>query len=216
MLNNNFNELVRKYKRYRAKRREMVLLSILGFIVVVVGGIFLVTRSEFVNKSFQMTTPESEVKVQHELNNTDKLATKTEEKIEEPIKKIEVETPKSQDLPNQVYSRSAKELQDGSSLKLEVDERKNLYKLLTTDKRENSYQSAVDIAEFYFKDKNYQQSVIWSVKASKKDPKESLPWIIYAKSKIALGKPKVAQKALAVYLKHTESKEVRELFESLK
>ncbi len=87
---------------------------------------------------------------------------------------------------------------------------------MTKDKEQSSYKSAVDIASFYFEEKDYDKAVIWAVKASKKDPKQSLPWILYAKSKASLGKTKVAQKALSIYLKHTNSKEVQNLLDNLK
>ena len=217
MLNNNFSELVKKYKKYRSARRDKVLLSIMGLMAVVGGGFFLITKSDFVMKSFQKTSPESPAKiVEKTIINDDKNETSkiiTEEKI---VQRVKVETPKAEELPNKVYNRTTQTTEKENTFKLKVSERKNLYNLLTDDKKQNSYQSAINIAKFYFEEKNHQQAVIWAVKASKKDPKESLPWIIYAKSKASLGKTKVATKALSIYLKHTESKEVRDLLNTLK
>jgi len=221
MLNNNFSELVKKYKKYRSARRDKVLLSIMGLMAVVGGGFFLITKSDFMMKSFQKTSPESSTEMTKKtVVNDEKNETIVQKRVvdiqEKTVERTKVETPKSQELPDKVYNRTANKIEEENAFKLKVSERKNLYNLLTDDKKQNSYQSAVRIAEFYFEEKNHQQAVIWAVKASKKDPKESRPWLIYAKSKASLGKTKVATKALSIYLKHTESKEIRDLLNTLK
>ena len=227
MLNNNFNELVKKYDKYRSKRRDRLLLFILVVIAICMAGFYLVTNSNFIMNSFKMTSTESnmtvsEAKKDDNKNQTtdiikkDEITSKPATPKEQPIQRVKVDTPKSGDLPDQVYKRTSKEIKEENPFKLEVKERKSLYNLLTQDKEQNSYQSAIRIAQFYFEEKNYDQTVIWSVKASKKNPKQSLPWILYAKSKAALGKTKVAKKALSLYLKHSDSKEVRDLLDTLK
>ncbi len=226
MLNNNFNELVKKYEKYKSKKRDKRLLSILLILSILIGGYYLVTNSSFITQSFKKTTPEpqeSETIVDTQIadeptENEPEQETKTvkEEKAEKPLQRVKVDTPKTEELPNKVYERSAKKIEETNPFQLEVKERKNLYKLLTDDKKQNSYQSAISVAQFYFDEKNYDQTIIWSVKASKRDPRESLPWILYAKSKATQGKTKVAKKALSIYLKHTDSKEVQNLLDTLK
>ncbi len=215
MLNNNFGELVRKYERHTSERRRKKLLSLLGLTAIIAGGFFFISKSEFIVNSFKMTTPEADI-------NTPTITTDKEIKntIKQPEDKapnrIKVATPKTEELPNKVYKRSEKKIEKSNPFQLEVKERKNLYSLLTKDKEQNSYHSAVNVASFYFEEKDYEKAVTWAVKASKKDPKQSLPWILYAKSKASLGKTKVAQKALSIYLKHTNSKEVQNLLDNLK
>jgi predicted Zn-dependent protease len=221
MLNNSFRELVKKYERYNSKRRSKKLLSLLGLLAIIAGGFLLIYNSKFIINSFKKTNPETvensvTTNTDTKLEKTVAPSSTTAKTVEtKPVERVKVATPKSENLPNKVYKRDTKKIQKNNPFQLEVKERKNLYNLLTKDKEQNSYQSAIDVAKFYFDEKNYKQAVTWSVKASKKDPKQSQPWIIYAKSKAYLGKTKVAKKALSIYLKHTESKEVRELLNTL-
>ncbi len=229
MLNNNFNELVKKYEKYQNRKRDKLLLFILVVIALCLAGFYFVTNSSFIMNSFKMTTPEkSEVAIKDDVkkvvndNETKEaevqkdVAVKKEEDKSKVVPRVEVETPKSQELPDKVYSRTSKDTNKDETFKLEVKERKSLYKLLVADKERNSYSSALNIAKFYYDEKDYQKSIIWSVKASKKDAKQSLPWILYAKSKVILGQPKVAKKALSLYLKHNNSKEAQKLLDTLK
>lgn len=216
MLNNNFGELVKKYERHTSARRGKKIFLLFALATILAGGFFLISQSDFIVNSFKKVNPESSMQV--EVNNPEVPINETikeEVVVEEPIKRVKVSTPKTKELPNKVYKRTAKKIDKENPFQLEVKERKNLYSLLTRDKELNSYSSAVDIAKFYYAEKNYEKAVTWAVKASKKDPKQSRSWIIYAKSKASLGKSKVAKKALSIYLKHTNSKEVRNLLDSL-
>lgn len=231
MLNNNFNELVKKYEKYQNRKRDKLLLFILVVIALCLAGFYLVTNSSFIMNSFKMTTPEkSEVVIKDSVekvkvvsdNETKEVKVqkdvviKKEEVEPKVVPRVEVETPKSQELPDKVYARNSKDISKDETFKLEVKERKSLYKLLIADKEQQSYSSALNIAKFYYDEKDYQKSIVWAVKASKKDAKQSLPWILYAKSKVILGQPTVAKKALSLYLKHNNSKEARKLLDTLK
>ncbi len=227
MLNNNFNELVKKYEKYQSKKRDKLLLFILIVLALFLAGFYLVANSSFIMNSFKMTTPEKSIKVQEEKIKTDVISekkeiekndtvVKKEQVVPKPIERVNVDTPKSQKLPDKVYSRTSKEIKQDETFKLEVKERKSLYKLLVADKEQNSYGSALSVAKFYYSEKNYEKTVAWAVKASKKDSKQSLPWILYAKSKVILGQSKVAKKALSLYLKHNNSKEAQKLLDTLK
>ena len=219
MLNNNFGELVKKYERYTIKRRQKKLLSLLGLAAIIAAGFFFISKSEFIVNSFKKTTPESSTQAEVKTSNDpvqEIVKEETTQPEKEPLKRVKVNTPKTEELPNKVYNRSEKKIEESNPFQLEVKERKNLYSLLTKDKEDGNYKSAVNVASFYFEEKDYDKAVTWAVKASKKDPKQSLPWIIYAKSKAALGKTKVAQKALSIYLKHSNSKEVQNLLDNLK
>jgi hypothetical protein len=226
MLNNNFSELVKKYEKYQSKKRDRLLLFILIVLALCLAGFYLVANSSFIMNSFKMTTPEKSEIVQEKVKDASDNETKTiavqkdvvskEEVVTKPVARVQVDTPKSQELPDKVYNRAAKEIKQDETFKLEVKERKSLYKLLVADKEQNSYESALSVAKFYYSEKNYEKTVAWAVKASKKDSKQSLPWILYAKSKVILGQSKVAQKALSLYLKHNNSKEAQKLLDTLK
>ena len=233
MLNNNFGELVKKYERYTNARRRKKLLYLLALTAVIAAGFFFISKNEFIVNRFKNSNPEHSVQADVKtLNERIKNIPKTEKEIiqpaeepvkeeikqpeEKPLKRVKVDTPKTEDLPNKVYKRSEKKIEDSNPFKLEVKERKTLYSLLKRDKDQNSYSSAVNVAGFYFDEEDYEKAITWAVKASKKEPKKSRPWIIYAKSKAHLGKTDVAKKALSIYLKHTNSKEVQNLLDTLK
>jgi predicted Zn-dependent protease len=221
MLNNNFTELVKKYDTYRGNIRRKKLLSLLGLTALIAGGFFFISKSEFIINSFKKTSPETEITtpVVEKMPKKEVVVAKEEivkEVKTEPVKRTKVETPKEKELPNKVYKRAEKKIKKDTPFKLEVQERKSLFTLLSKNKEEDNYHSTINIAKFYFEEKNYEKAVTWAVKASKKDPKQSKPWVIYAKSKAALGKVKVAKKALSLYLKHTNSPEVQKLLENIK
>ncbi len=207
MLNNNFKQLVRKYERYRGSKIKKIVFSVLALIALLVFGFYAVYNSKKIVQTFKEPPVEKAVqkKIQIEKQQEEDIAPT----------RVEVETPKDEKLPNEVYKRNTKDISNKNKFKLEVKERKNLYKLLTDDKELESYQSAVEVAKFYYEEKNHDRTITWSVKASKRDPRQSLPWILYAKSKVSQGKVEVAKKALTIYLKHTEAKEVRDLYNSL-
>ncbi len=223
MLNNNFNELVKKYEKYQNRKRDKLFLFLLVVIALCLAGFYLATNSSFIMNSFKTTTPEkSEVAIKNSVekvvsdNETKELEVKKEDIESKVVPRVEVETPKSQELPDEIYKRASKDIDKDETFKLEVKERKSLYKLLVSDKEHQSYNSALNVAKFYYDEKDYQKSIVWAVKASKKDAKQSLPWILYAKSKVILGQPTVAKKALSLYLKHNDSKEARRLLDTLK
>lgn len=207
MLNNNFKQLVRKYERYRGSKIKKIVFSVLALVALLVFGFYAVYNSKKIVQIFK--EPQVEKAVQKKIQ--------VEKKQEEDIAptRVEVKTPKDEKLPDEVYKRNTKDISNKNKFKLEAKEKKNLYKLLTDDKELESYQSAVEVAKFYFEEKNHNRTITWSVKASKRDPRQSLPWILYAKSKVFQGRVEVAKKALKIYLKHTEAKDVRDLYDSL-
>ncbi|MCH9813464.1 MAG: hypothetical protein K0U47_05915 [Epsilonproteobacteria bacterium] len=214
MLNNDFPQLVKKYERYKGQKRNKIFLSLFAFAIILVVGFWLISKNNFIINSFKKTVPESNITMTPVVTPPSVKEVKVIK--EAPLERVKVDTPQVEKAPDQVYQRSTKQAEKQNSFKLQVNERKSLYKLLTEHKEKNTYQSAINIAQFYFDEKDYAQAITWSVKASKQDPRQSLPWIIYAKSKVTQGKTKVAKKALSIYLKHTNSKEVQNLLDSLK
>jgi hypothetical protein len=210
MLNNNFKQLVKKYETYRSNRIKRIVFAGLALMAILVAGYFAVFNSKEIVKEFKKPVVESNKTITVE-------PTPTKVVVEDKMpQRVEVDTPKSKLLPDLIYKRDTKNISNKDKFKLQVKERKNLYKLLTDHKEKDDYKSTVAIARFHFEEKNYPRAITWAVKASKKDPKESLPWIIYAKSKASLGKTDVAKKALSIYLKHSQSSDVQKLLNSLK
>lgn len=233
MLNNNFKDLVQKYDRYRSQQRRQKLLILASLLAVIGLGFWIIFNNQFIMKSFQMTRPESSTtvtsttpaaaqKVQEAEESNFEVDTTVEnsapQEIVKPVERVTVETPTTEDLPTEIQKRAPAKTQtaEKSPFKLQVTERKSLYNLLVKHKDENSFDSALGVAQFYFDEKDYDNAVTWSVKASKKNPKDERPWLIYAKSKAMQGKTDIAKKALTIYLEHTNSKEAQDLLDTLK
>ncbi|MDD3344424.1 MAG: CDC27 family protein, partial [Sulfurospirillaceae bacterium] len=75
----------------------------------------------------------------------------------------------------------------------------------------NTFNTAYELAEFYFNAKEYPKAIVWAKESSKLGPTSEKPWIIYAKSKFYLGEKTEAIRALEIYLGYSSSKEVKDL-----
>lgn len=76
--------------------------------------------------------------------------------------------------------------------------------------RNNSYDTAIEIAVYYFDIKDYKNALKWAVSASSADSKDkskAQSWIIYAKSLYASGNKEKAIEVLNRYIANTNSKD---------
>ena len=64
------------------------------------------------------------------------------------------------------------------------------------------YQRALQIANLYLADKNYEKALQWSLKANELDKSDAGAWISFAKAKFALGKKDEAKRALQSFLRY--------------
>ena len=92
---------------------------------------------------------------------------------------------------------------------------KSLEQLMANQEKSKSYSSTISIANYHYSKKSYDDAVKWSIVASKLNKEKVRPWIVYAKSKLAIGKVDIAKKALGAYLKKHDSKEAQELLDKL-
>lgn len=96
-------------------------------------------------------------------------------------------------------------------INFKVKEVKSEEALLKRFKVAGDFDSANSLASLYFDKKEFERSIYWSKKASKLDGKEESSWIIYAKSKYALGNKEEAIKSLELYLDYFSSDAIRKL-----
>ncbi len=216
MLNNDFPKLVEKYQRYRRKKR-MRFLSRLSVVVLVVAVGWL----GYQNRAL-LTPKNKPVEKKTAQNNTTAAAAPVKKAASKPVpkkkpEKVAVRTPKSKPMPNRVYPRKSRELKesDARALKFKITKKENLFELIKKNKKEQTYSSAIALAHYFMEQQEYKEAIKWAIRASKKNPRKSEPWIIYAKAKAATGKTDIAKKALRIYLQRHNSKEVRNLLESL-
>lgn len=86
-------------------------------------------------------------------------------------------------------------------------------------KNTNSYDTAIEIAEYYFSIKDYNNSIRWSLNASEADSKGKTKvqsFIIYAKSLYANGKKEQAIDVLNKYIAKTNSRDAIEALKNIR
>ena len=74
---------------------------------------------------------------------------------------------------------------------------------------------ALLIAKAYYRAGNYKKSEIWALKANELDKNSEESWLLFAKSKDALGKRKEALKILIAYYNRTKSPNAKLLIEKI-
>ncbi len=74
---------------------------------------------------------------------------------------------------------------------------------------------AAYIAQSYYKKKDYNEAVKWSIMANSLDPSDEGSWLLYAKSKVRLGKKQDAIQALKTYLNQYSSPKVKAYLHNL-
>lgn len=133
------------------------------------------------------------------INQRDKNITKTKEIVKE--KKTEDNKTKKEEVKS--FTLHVKQTSGEDILKRNFEVQKN-------------YSSAISLAKFYFNESEYKKSIYWAKKASRLNPQEVSPWLLYAKSKNKSGEKKEAIKALENYLSYFFSQEAQELLNRLK
>ncbi len=98
-----------------------------------------------------------------------------------------------------------------SKIYLHVKEVKSEEVLLKRFRVVEDFESAMGLAYLYFDTQNFEKSIYWSKKASKLSSGDESAWIIYAKSKKALGNTEDAIKALHLYLEYYSSGKIEKL-----
>jgi hypothetical protein len=104
--------------------------------------------------------------------------------------------------------------------KVTIDEEKALKQnsfdlLIMLEKKKPTYQTAFDLANYYYKNGDFKKASKWAIVATNREPKKDKAWIIYAKSKINLNQKGIAKKALKIYLLKYYSREVSTLLNSI-
>ena len=211
MLNNNFSKLIKLYEKYQRQQRNKMLLRLFALLILIAAGYLVYLQFQKPSQTISNTSYNTTVMHSPEKQKTTDTAISTP-----PVKKTSVSVPQEKEMPDQVTKRTQKTAtQKEEPFQLQVTQRESLYRMLVDYKDKKSYKTAIKIAQFYLLQKEYKKAVKWAVEASKKDPAQAQSWIIYAKAKQALGKPDVAKRALAIYLKHNSSKEAQELLNAL-
>ncbi|BBG65683.1 transformation system protein [Hydrogenimonas sp.] len=87
--------------------------------------------------------------------------------------------------------------------------------LIAKFNRTNDPKLASYIAQSYYKKGDYKEALKWSVTANSLDPSSEETWLVYARSKVKLGRKEEAIKALRIYLNQYNSRRAKSYLKSL-
>ncbi|MDX1810181.1 MAG: CDC27 family protein [Sulfurospirillaceae bacterium] len=88
--------------------------------------------------------------------------------------------------------------------------------LIETNSKDEDFDSAFKLAQYYFKNQKYEKAIFYSKKANHFNPTSAKPWLVYARAKIKEHKRDEAIKALETYLSYFSSDDVENLLISIK
>ncbi len=192
MLNSDIYNLIRQYKKYKKQKRFDSIGKIVAWILI---SILIVVAF-----------------IKFQTNNDEEIDTNIKPKIQKTadISENIVDENKSEIIKRDIVEQKKIEPKEKQSVKDE-----NLQRLLSYYTKRKSYSSTISIASYYYSYQEYENAVKWAIKASKINKNKDEPWIIYAKSKHALGDEMIAKKALETYLKFNESIQAEVLLKTL-
>ncbi len=196
MLNNDIHSLIRQYKKYKKQKRFDSIGKIIAWILLPI--VVVTTFLTFQNNADETETVKS---IQPETQESIPLI---EKKVEDIRKQIAIVEKPIEDRQKKDEPEEKKSVKD-----------ENLQRLLSYYTKRKSYSSTISIASYYYSYQEYENAVKWAIRASKINKNKDQPWIIYAKSKSALGNNVIAKKALETYLKFNESTEAEVLLKTL-
>ncbi len=187
MLNNDFKELTKKYTRYQKQKQRSRSLKILFFFLALAGLVYFISIF-YLNKPTKTKVIETNATTVSQPAKVEKNTTEeaTTEKLE--INKHGLQVTTQED---------------------------SLEQLTANQKKSKSYSATISLANYHYSKKEYADAVKWAIEASKMNKKKDRPWIVYAQSKLAVGKVDIAKKALGLYLKKHKSKEAQDLLDKL-
>ncbi len=135
-------------------------------------------------------------------------------KIEKKVKKVQ-EISKVQK-PKEIIREKLKIVKEPKKLKIEVKSLDNEESLLKSYSGDESFNSALKLSDYYFKNKKYEKAIYYSKKANHYKPSSFKPWLIYAQAKIGQNKKEEAIKAIETFLSYFNSNEAEKLLIKLK
>jgi tetratricopeptide (TPR) repeat protein len=83
-------------------------------------------------------------------------------------------------------------------------------------RRSHNINDSIFLANMYYKKKNYQKAIYWSMQTNKLDNNIEESWLIFAKSKVKLGHKNEAMRVLKAYIKRSNSYEAKKLLKKLR
>jgi len=169
-------------------------------------------------KNVDVTISQNELETLSELDLSDVELHRNDTKPVSGMEKIDTKSDQNRDKHHNIY------ISDGSSNQ-KISHKKNI--IITSEVikpvgsikkrfyKTNDISYALLISKKFFKQKRYQKALKWSLIANEIDNANEDSWIMFAKSKIKLGKKEDAVGALSAYLKEHHSAKVKALLDDI-
>lgn len=133
--------------------------------------------------------------------NTLEIAIKEKNKMQEKLENAQLKLQKAQILKEK--KPQAEPVREKIIIRSYVP---NIANLEQNFHQKNDYKTALQIAELYFADKNFEKALKWSFKANELDKRDSGARVLFAKAKFALGKKDEAKQVLQSFLRFYDDK----------
>lgn len=178
-------ELELQYKKYLLKKIFKYLFFIF-FAIIVIGMIFFIMQGHYQQKVSSLKVLEYKKILDQKILQAQILQEKNKIIKEAQDKKIE----------------ELDQIQE-NNIKINIDSKIiNIYDLKKQFYQNPSYKKALVLSNYYYKNKNYKKSIFWALKANDIDKTAKESWLVFIKSKKALGDIEEANKALNAYVKY--------------
>lgn len=231
-MHDNFENLQKRCKRYRLKKRVKFIVPAISVILIIGISLYL---SETDENSFSIEKVPFEAVESTKTKEIKKVETTVKTKIKEQIveEKIIEDIPyalqidkkyltkkqthyvakptyKEEVVPQQLQRVYIK-IDEPKPLAISVKKLDSVKDMIAYYNKENKYSLALKIAQTYYDAKNYSQSLLWSKKANLLNRDADGAWILYAKSEYAVGNHERAIKILNLYITNADSDEAKTL-----
>jgi len=229
----NVEELEEQWKRYDRKRKRpfyivgiLLLSTIIAVIVVVNQKLDLKNIKEFfisISKSYNQDNTNMKkdlntkvfVPDMYLLNSSIKELILVTDIKSKPTDKPKSSTPLDDD---ELYIEKdiSKPLVKKKRISIIQVSNNNAYKDVERRfKRSHNINDSMFLANIYYKKRNYKRAIYWSMQTNKLNKNIEESWLIFAKSKVKLGRKNEAIRVLKAYIKRSNSYEARKLLKKI-
>jgi nitrate reductase NapAB chaperone NapD len=215
----NYDEIEKIY--YKRKRKKYILT--ISSIIVIAGIIYLLKYYINIFKNSNSKTAIKKEKIENK-NINNKINQKNKLILNSQIPKITIKKePKIVEEKNHKTISQKQKIKNTKITKKEklkivvVQKSQKLTDLLNYYKSFKDYDTAIEIANIYYKNKDYHNSITWAKKANDLNAKDVKSWLIYAKSLVGLNKKIKAKTLLKLYLEiYGPNKKISSYLRSIK
>jgi len=217
-----FFELEKKCKKIKNKKFVKIIV-VLTFLSLLIGAFFVLnTTSKQKNTKTTSTTTQNKTQIKSQIKSQIKKQAKTSKKLTKAPTKNQTKTKPLtptigvnidfSSIPTKIETKKQKTSQTNQNSKT-TKNIPNQPKLIISNS--TSFEYAFNLAQNYYKQKNYKQSILWCKRASAIDNTNEKLWKLYALNLLAVGQKQKAIKVLKTYLKYKNSIDIQYLLQRI-